>query len=119
MPRPSTYKDGMQGRALDALVCPLGTHGEGQLGSYMDSYHGNPSLNNRHQVGGALEAGSPLGTHGKGQLGSYMDSYHGNPSLSYRHQVGGALSQCVPWATWGGAVGQLHGFLSWESFSQL
>jgi hypothetical protein len=61
MPRPSTYKDGIQGRPLDALVCPLGTHGEGQLGSYMDSYHGNPSLNYRQQVGGALEAVCPLG----------------------------------------------------------
>jgi hypothetical protein len=65
MPRPSTYKDGMQGRPLDALVCPLGTHGEGQLGSYMDSYHGNPSLNYRHQVGGELEAVCPLGHMGK------------------------------------------------------
>jgi hypothetical protein len=82
MPRPSTYKDGIQGGALDALVCPLGTHGEGQLGSCMDSYHGNPSLNPRHQVGGSLEAVCPLGTHGEGQLGSYMDSYHGNPFVS-------------------------------------
>jgi hypothetical protein len=77
----------------------------------MDSYNGNPSLNYRHQVGGALEAVCPLGTLGEGQLGSYMDSYHGNPSLNYRHQVGGALRQCAPLGHMRRGSGQLHGFL--------